>query len=65
MENFFSRIAVFGLGITELGNPKKIPKICRENLAVLEKLIALWLRISKAWKPQKNPGNLQGEFGGF
>jgi hypothetical protein len=28
----------FGLGFPELLNPKKIPKICRENWAILEKL---------------------------
>jgi hypothetical protein len=27
--------------------------------------IALWLRISRVSQPQKNPANLQGEFGDF
>ena len=28
----------FGLGFPELLNPKKTPKICKENWAILEKL---------------------------
>ena len=52
----------FGLGFPEFLNPKKIPKIRRENWAILEKLedsanfseIALWLRISRDSQPKKN-----------
>ena len=36
LENF--RKLQFGLGFPEFLNPKKIPQICRENFAILEKL---------------------------